>query len=248
MKNIRRALVTSVVTLAACGLASAGTITQSFTLGTQATNWTLSNSTGVQSYDYLQSLNPSAYGSLNSVVISATWASTGYGSATDNNSGSTGNDSYTFTDSNIVTLKADGNALSFADNSAGDSLLGCTDAGFTHISFSQVMTEPGCVDSSTLEGSNSKFNNTYTTGGVYSWFVGTATQNSLTFTGTASTSASFSGPPYNGGSGSGVANEVVTVVYNYSAPFTGAPEPTTMFLMGSALVGCGLLRKRMKKS
>jgi len=36
-----------------------------------------------------------------------------------------------------------------------------------------------------------------------------------------------------------------SVQYNYSAP-SSVPEPTTLFLMGSALVGCGLLRKRIK--
>jgi hypothetical protein len=36
------------------------------------------------------------------------------------------------------------------------------------------------------------------------------------------------------------------VVYEYTIPVTGAPEPTTLFLMGSALVGVGLLRKRIK--
>jgi len=38
-----------------------------------------------------------------------------------------------------------------------------------------------------------------------------------------------------------------SVTYTYSTPST-VPEPTTLFLMGSALVGCGLLRKRTKKS
>jgi hypothetical protein len=41
------------------------------------------------------------------------------------------------------------------------------------------------------------------------------------------------------------ANGTITVDYNYSIP-TGAPEPGTLFLMGTALVGAGLLRKRIK--
>jgi len=39
----------------------------------------------------------------------------------------------------------------------------------------------------------------------------------------------------------------VDYLYSYTENYTSLPEPTTMFLMGSALLGAGLLRKRVKK-
>jgi hypothetical protein len=48
---------------------------------------------------------------------------------------------------------------------------------------------------------------------------------------------------------SGAASGSVEVTYTYTAaPVGGAPEPASIFLMGSALLGVGLLRKRLTRS
>jgi hypothetical protein len=62
----------------------------------------------------------------------------------------------------------------------------------------------------------------------------------------ATTSGSFSNGTINGGV-SQVTDAVGTfqVIYNYGP--SGAPEPTTMLLFGSSLVGLGLLRRRAAK-
>jgi hypothetical protein len=47
--------------------------------------------------------------------------------------------------------------------------------------------------------------------------------------------------------GSATAGGTTTVTYTYTVPSSGAPEPATAALMGGALIGLGLLRKRPKR-
>jgi PEP-CTERM motif len=58
--------------------------------------------------------------------------------------------------------------------------------------------------------------------------------------------SSTPGVVFFGGSASGGGE--VTVLYDYIIPTTGTPEPTTMALMGGALLGLGFIGRRLKRS
>ncbi len=266
MKNIRRALLTSALAIAACGMASAGTITQTFSVptggGSQATNFGINFN--AQSYAYLQSLSPALLGTLNSVSINYSWAATGNGSGTDGNTGSTGTDNYTFQSDIITSITTaaggtlglrenTGNGLGVGDTVLGNSGTGCVATGtpgLTNKSFGASISAPACLDSDAIEaGSGNEdaatLSNSWVSGTQFNFFLGTAVINNVALKGNASSTGVFAGSPSTG-TFSALVSEAVTITYNYSAPVTGTPEPATMFLMGSALIGVGLLRKRIK--
>ncbi len=68
----------------------------------------------------------------------------------------------------------------------------------------------------------------------------TVAGNSGTYGGTAANGVFFSGNATAGGT--------TTITYTYTVPSTGTPEPATMGLLGSALVGLGFLKFRSKKA
>jgi hypothetical protein len=256
MNYIRRALLTSALAVAACGIVSAGTFTETFSLpgtGSQSTSWSLTGTTS--SYGQLQAGAPSLYGALTSVTISYSWASTGLQGAVDNNPGSTG-DTFFFNDDTKTALVGvgGGSTLNLHENTAAGSGTGaggdtgCTQT-FTNVAFGQPMTGAPCVDTTAIEAASGNNDGAVlttgvlTSGSLFTWAGGATT---LSFTGTATTTGGISGASYTGNYLSGTANESVTVTFVYNAPITGAPEPATLFLMGSALVGVGLLRKRIK--
>jgi hypothetical protein len=93
----------------------------------------------------------------------------------------------------------------------------------------------------TGSGSNASTDTTAGTFGAYEG-AGTFSINDRTTTNLVSN--------FNGGNGTvsqvTKATGTATVVYNYTVP-SATPEPTTMVLFGSALVGLGFIRKRVRQ-
>jgi hypothetical protein len=83
-------------------------------------------------------------------------------------------------------------------------------------------------------------------GSLLAPFIGTGTIGNLQATGGPSAAGGLGGPDlfYNA---NGTVGGTLAVLYDYSPAPTGTPEPATMALMGGALVGIGMLGKRLKK-
>jgi hypothetical protein len=94
-------------------------------------------------------------------------------------------------------------------------------------------------------GNSATASSTDTVGsGLFSEFIGGTNAVDINVVGNIGSYAGTAGTGTNFG-GSAVVGALVTVEYDYTT-VSSTPEPTTMLLFGSALVGLGVMRKRKK--
>ena len=248
MMNIRRFLGLGVVALAYAGIASAATVTYTATFGPAVTDIT----NGLMSLPLFNNLT-GAFAGDTLTGVSLTLGTTVDISSLElkNTSGS----AQTFKISSIVDSGTGGTSVNAADTitvptfttfttglsqvTLGSSGGLCAPSTPT-VSCNDVFYTPPDIASN---NSGSKVSSCIS---CYLWLGGVNPTN-FTETGVTSTSTTFTG----GGGNITLtqatnATFVATVTYTYTTPNNSTPEPATMALMGSALLGVGFLRKRFK--
>jgi len=263
MKNFRRILLASTLTIAATGLASATTITGQLTA-------TQSQSGGPTTFNFGNgapqpnvplvfnqfnaasiegSLTPDAgftidAGSVTLTSIHFTYSTSVAGSySVTNGSGSTA--SYTVTDSAIVDLTSFGGGAYYEEALPTNSITIHNLADGATATGTLTATGTGSAD---YNGSGSL---TGHTGGnpdasiSVTPFLGSGT---VTLYAVGNFTGSIGGTSFTGSVG-GTGSETATLAYDYSFSETAipssTPEPATFALFGGALLGAGLLRKRV---
>jgi predicted extracellular nuclease len=261
MNNLRRILLTAGLAIATTGFASADSIiTQTLSLpsGSTTTSWPNGGSSGSGSISQFDT----SLGTLESIEIIGVANTTVNAGAVDA-TGSTGGDSYTIGAATNLSLKdGAGNLLvapttsvsSTFNNQSNGSSMNVTNASASDREDAIWIIDPslwsvcgsagsglrkiGCFDKIDSSVSSPVVNPL-----DYLNFEGGST---IAIAGTAATAGSFSGPSYSGAFSNGTAALNVTVIYDYIPTQTTTPEPTTMVLFGSALLGLGLIRRRQK--
>jgi hypothetical protein len=238
MNIIRRILIGGLITVAAAGLASATSIAGSCSGVSGPNELGVLGNTGVQTQGTITcsryNLNPTW---LQDVVVTITGSINGTITLTNNTQVPNTYNGKTLSDFFLQAALpgfaglgvGDANAFFTASFTTGDqSIAANSSTSFGPFESSTKTTGPQTNSDSSTFG-------TYTGEGNFSFTVDTLT------------GLLVSGGGGGGGgtnSTSGVAN--ATVTYDYVIP-SGTPEPATMLLFGSGLLGLGILRKRAKR-
>ncbi len=263
MKTLRRILFGSVIAVTAVGIASATTISFTSSYGldgsnnpTSLTNWGASSQTpftingGVNCTSCPQTINLGLFdttlGTLNSVTIQVFGAADVESlilTATPANQGGTGESLSAVTES--VRLGVEGpDGTYYGFTTAGNALLALDDEN--PFSLTPGQSNDGVDgDPAVLSGSATNTSGLLPVADIGDFEQaggGTITLDVGALALVSTTISSGNGSSQN----TTLAGESVTVNYNYTSA-SSTPEPATMVLFGSALIGLGLLRKRIRK-
>lgn len=255
MRTLRGIILGSLLSVVACGVAGATTLVQTFTLPPTQTDITGTQGTGTFE-DFLTLCPTCGSNWLNSVTLSITVNGTTTIVLTNTDTVDSSNtflyqtysnlnlvgtapstdisDLFTDLGNNITSYAAGGGCTAVPGHAGEPGYLNmCNTGSVTYAPGQQITYGPiTATDSSGVQNAVSV--TPYDTTGTFTLGFQTATNQSFT-----------GGGGQDSNSQTTKASATITVDYNYSIPGS-APEPATLFLMGSALVGVGLLRKRAK--
>ena len=228
--NTRRILTAFAAVSLMCGIASASTLEETFT----GSATVLSNTDFTNALLTAAQFNP-AWGTLISVEIDVTsFMNTDIKLQSTDTQGSNGTVS---TNLDIYVQDA-GNDLQ-----GGIPTTGAGTVDYNSPTAHYAFGAGGSSDSGVLTATATQ-DYVYTLAAVLAEYTGTSTYS---LDGTTFTSTALSNHGGNTAASQSTNADITgDVIYTYNPPPSGAPEPATLFLMGSALVGVGVLRKRFK--